>query len=141
MLNVSQIKEPQLQLLQLKSINMETARKLTGLCYSTFYAKAKDFKLRHLRLGTKLYFSRETIIEFIKAHKAGDWSMIDNEREILESEKCDLKDFARITESNYQTLYSMVKQKQIPRFRYGRKIIISIPIMKTYIKVMENGEW
>ena len=130
-----------LKLYETQHINIKTASNLTGLCYSTFYAKVKEASLSHRRFNSKILFKRTDILKFISDHKAGDWSNIENETKIISGEKCDLKEYSMRTDVPYQTLYSKVKQENIAHFKYGRKIIISIPVMNSYIKSVEEDEW
>lgn len=140
MLNLTTNK-PELTLHQNEFFNLETASKLTGLCYSTFYAKVKKENLSHGRFNSKILFRRTDILKFISDHKAGDWSNIKNETKIISGKKCDLKEYSMRTDVPYQTLYSKVKQENIAHFKYGRKIIISVPVMNSYIKSVEEDEW
>ncbi len=125
MLNTLLPTKPQLTLIHnTKIITFDEALKLTGLCYSTFYYLFRANLLPHHKNGRKLTFDINDILLFMQNNKAGDWSKVSNEKSLLLACKCDVKALSKITKTHYNTVLYNIKKTDLPRFQYGRKIIV-----------------
>ena len=123
-----------------KEINFEEARKLLGLCYITFYAIFRSENIPHERQGRSIYFQKEDILDFMETHKIGDWSDV-KLKDIEDEEKIDMEGACNIIGVCYDTFYSIMRRKQLPRFQYNTKIVFYKSLILKYKESCKRIEW
>jgi predicted DNA-binding transcriptional regulator AlpA len=124
------------------NISFEEARKLIGLCYATFYAIFRSDSIPHERPTgkRKITFQKQDILDYMEEHKVGDWSGVKSE-DITDDEKIDINEACGIIGVCYDTFYSVMRRKQLPRFQYNTKIVFYKSLILKYKESCKRNEW
>ena len=104
-------------------IDIQQAIKLTGLCRNTFYVKVFQDNIPYKKVLSNKLFKRSDIVNYMNYHKVGNWENVDEE--VIYEDKIDIKGLSSLINIPYSSIYSFVKLKEIPHFKYNTKIIFS----------------
>lgn len=124
-------------------ISFDEAQTLIGLSYITFYANFRKDNIPHERPtgSRKITFLKQDILDYMERHKVGDWSDVTKE-DILFDEKVDMKEACRILcIRSYDTFYSIMRNKNLPRFQYNTKIVFCKSLILKYKTSCKRTEW